>query len=71
MSKLDDLNNALTAISTDVDNILTQVATLEQQLTDANNNPNVDLSAPLATCAAIRSKLEGASTTASSATTGS
>lgn len=71
MSQLNDLVDALNTISTDVDNTLTEVKTLEDQLAAANANPNVDLSEPLAIAASIRQKLEGVTSAANNATAGS
>lgn len=59
MAQIDELNEALATVSTEVDALGTEFATLEQQLQDAQNNDGpTDLTAPLETLAGIKTRLE-------------
>ncbi len=67
MSDVQTLSDTLDAIAIDVSTVATEVATLEQELQDLQNNtpPEVDLTDVIAKANAIRTSLESIGTTAS------
>jgi TolA-binding protein len=64
MSQVDDLAGILTSVQSDVANVLDQVRSLEDQLTQLQQTtpPQVDLSSVIAQATNIRNSLEGVAT---------
>lgn len=58
MAAIDDLNTALDAIATEVEKISGETTELVAELKELNENPEVDLSGPIAKAQAIQAKLQ-------------
>lgn len=66
MAQIDDLMSALQTISSDVDNEVSRLQQLQDQLTQLQNTtpPSVDLQPAIDLASSIRQRLEGTATTA-------